>query len=111
LCWGTCTTLDAANAYFKCDDTSTGVFQGPGTGTACTPDGLSTTASDYNSCCPSGNCAAATATTCPSGRSESCDLRTAPMIAAGCAPCGLNAGATVSVTDANGVVATIILKA
>jgi len=108
---GTCTTIDAANAYFKCDDTSTGVFQGPGTGTACTPDGLSTTPSDYNSCCPSGNCAAATATTCPSGRSESCDLRTAPMIAAGCAPCGLNAGATVSVTDANGVVATIILKA
>ena len=38
------------------------------------------------------------------------DQRTAPMIAAGCSPCGLNVGATVSVTDAIGVVATIILR-
>lgn len=40
------------------------------------------------------------------------DHRTAGMISDGCAPCGLAAnGATVSVTDAAGVVATIILKA
>ena len=40
-----------------------------------------------------------------------CDQRTAPMIAAGCSPCGLNAGATVSVTDALGTVTTIVLTA
>ena len=39
-----------------------------------------------------------------------CDVRTAPMVAAGCNPCGLNEGATVSVTDAAGTVVTIILK-
>lgn len=39
-----------------------------------------------------------------------CDVRTAPMIAAGCVPCGVAAGAsTVSVTDANGTVVTITL--
>ena len=39
------------------------------------------------------------------------DRRTAGMIAAGCSPCGLNAGATVSVTDAAGVVTTVVLRA
>ena len=43
--------------------------------------------------------------------SGSCDSRSAAMIAAGCAPCGSSSGNTVSVTDTNGVVATIILKA
>jgi hypothetical protein len=39
-----------------------------------------------------------------------CDVRTPTMIANGCNPCGVVAGgATVSVTDAAGVVATIIL--
>lgn len=39
-----------------------------------------------------------------------CDVRTAPMIAAGCVPCGISAGSsTVSVTDANGVTVTIVL--
>ena len=40
-----------------------------------------------------------------------CDVRTAPMIAANCKPCALNEGDTVSVTDALGTVATIIIKA
>lgn len=39
-----------------------------------------------------------------------CDKRTAPMISAGCVPCGLNAGSTVSVTDAVGTVVTIVLR-
>ena len=39
------------------------------------------------------------------------DRRTAGMIAAGCVPCGLSADTTVSVTDAAGVVTTIVLKA
>jgi len=40
-----------------------------------------------------------------------CDARTAGMISNGCSPCGLQAGATVSVTDALGVVTTIVLRA
>ena len=38
-----------------------------------------------------------------------CDARSAAMIAAGCNPCGVQAGATVSVTDALGVVYTLVL--
>lgn len=38
------------------------------------------------------------------------DLRTAGMISDGCEPCGLQAGATVSVTDAAGVVTTVVLR-
>lgn len=40
-----------------------------------------------------------------------CDKRTAGMVSAGCEPCGLKAGSTVSVTDSLGTVTTIILKA
>ena len=39
------------------------------------------------------------------------DHRTAGMISDGCVPCGLQAGATVSVTDAAGTVYTVILRA
>ena len=39
------------------------------------------------------------------------DRRTAGMIAAGCSPCGLNAGATVTVTDSQGTAVTIVLRA
>ena len=39
-----------------------------------------------------------------------CDKRTAQMITDGCVPCGVHAGDTVSVTDAIGVVATIIVR-
>jgi hypothetical protein len=57
-------------------------------------------------------CAAVTpchdAGTCTYG---SCDARSGAMIASGCVPCGVNAGSTVSVTDALGTVATIILRA
>jgi len=38
------------------------------------------------------------------------DKRTAPMIAAGCVPCGLSDGNTVSVTDSLGTVTTVIMK-
>lgn len=40
-----------------------------------------------------------------------CDSRTAQMITDGCNPCGLQAGSTVTVTDANGVSVTKILAA
>jgi len=39
------------------------------------------------------------------------DRRTAPMIAAGCTPCSVSEGSTVTVTDAAGASVTIILKA
>ena len=39
------------------------------------------------------------------------DNRTAPMISAGCTPCGVNAGSTVTVTDALGTNVTIIVRA
>ena len=39
------------------------------------------------------------------------DRRTAGMIAAGCSPCGLNAGATVTVTDSQGTAVTIVVRA
>lgn len=39
------------------------------------------------------------------------DLRTAQMILDGCAPCGLQAGSTVTVTDAAGVSVSITLRA
>ncbi len=40
-----------------------------------------------------------------------CDQRSAPMISAGCNPCGVQAGATVTVTDAAGVSTTVVLTA
>jgi hypothetical protein len=53
------------------------------------------------------------ATACADSRSFGAvmDRRTAGMISNGCAPCALNEGATVSVTDSIGTVVTVILKA
>jgi hypothetical protein len=56
--------------------------------------------------CPSGTCAGSGF---GPGVNTVTDFRTGPMIAAGCNPCGLNEGATVSVTDSIGTVTTIIL--
>ena len=39
-----------------------------------------------------------------------CDVRTAPMISNGCAPCGLQSGSTVTVTDDTGASVSIVLK-
>jgi hypothetical protein len=39
-----------------------------------------------------------------------CDMRSGAMITAGCNPCGLQGGSTVTVTDALGTQATIILQ-
>ena len=76
----------AASALNQCCNNNTQVCTDPGA--ACT---------DYRSTCQ--------------GVTTMCDVRTAPMIAAGCNPCGLQQGATVSVTDSLGTVATIILRA
>lgn len=57
-------------------------------------------------------CASGTESVCAQANGGVDDKRSAGMIAAGCNPCGINAyNATVSVTDANGVVVTKILKA
>lgn len=45
------------------------------------------------------------------GKGTVCDQRTAPMIAAGCNPCGLQVGSTVTVTDQIGATVTLILRA
>ena len=62
-----------------------------------------------------GNESCASVTSCYDGATCTygvCDSRSAAMIAAGCAPCGAAAaGATVTVTDANGVQFTKILTA
>ena len=50
-------------------------------------------------------------TECGSMAEAVCDNRSAGMISAGCNPCGLQSGVTVTVTDANGVSVTIILRA
>ena len=42
--------------------------------------------------------------------SDACDSRSAGMISAGCAPCGLQSGSTVTVTDSIGVQTTIIVR-
>lgn len=60
--------------------------------------------------CGTGICATRQAGNGEGRFSTICDQRTAPMIAAGCNPCGLAAGSsTVSVTDSLGTVTTIIL--
>jgi hypothetical protein len=39
-----------------------------------------------------------------------CDRRSAGMIAAGCKPCGVQSGSTVTVEDALGTQTTIVLR-
>lgn len=39
-----------------------------------------------------------------------CDVRTGPMISGGCAPCGLQNGSTVTVTDALGTSVSIVVR-
>ena len=50
------------------------------------------------------NCTGATPLCVPDDGGALCDVRTAPMIAAGCNPCGVSSGSkTITVTDAQGV--------
>lgn len=66
-----------------------------------------------------GSCGTGICSTRQAGNGEGrfstvCDQRTAPMIAAGCTPCGLiatGAGTTVTVTDSVGVQTTVVLRA
>lgn len=67
-------------------------------------------------CCPTAQpvCPGTDTSVCqaPVGNysTQHCDSRTAPMIAAGCNPCGIAAGDMITVTDSLGVSATIILS-
>jgi len=63
-----------------------------------------------NSVSPGSGCNGATCASLTAGGSL-CDKRSAGMISGGCTPCGLETGSTVSVTDALGTVATVILTA
>lgn len=75
------------------------VCNGDGSGGTCTCSGKHTTGVSPCSRCSN---------VLPPG--ALCDKRTVPMISAGCNPCGLQNGSTVSVTDSIGTVATIILR-
>jgi len=108
-------------ALYKCDDTfdtCSTVLGGVAMNFAFEPDtcgcgthnghpnnGSTGTVSCGNLCSPGDTC------TCAKTKGAMQDRRTAPMIAANCNPCGLNEGATVSVTDGNGVTTTVILRA
>ena len=116
---GTC--LNAAVAkeiIFGCNDQVLTCDAGPLSG-PCSP----TAPSAASMTCHNGNCAGTPGAISCTGvtacndtsfgnlTTAFCDGRTAPMIAAGCVPCGVNSGATVTVTDAVGVAVTVILRA
>lgn len=86
---GACGGLDITNAA------ANSCCTGPGGANRCDSSG------PYNNCPPPVD---------GSISNSMCDQRSAPMIASGCAPCGLSFGATVSVTDSVGVVTTIIIR-
>lgn len=111
---------------YKCNDTA---FNTPNCGEASAASPMVCTNGNITNCCNLGiacdgtgsggvcTCGKHTDTVAPCTRCSNvvpagtlCDMRTAPMISAGCNPCGLQNGSTVSVTDSLGTVATIILK-
>jgi hypothetical protein len=107
---------------YGCNDVATTSCTGntvDGTGCAVSPTSPCK-AGDCDSNCTSGNCSGLQAfrgadTPCAHDANLSgggmCDTRSAGMISNGCNPCGLQAGSTVTVTDALGVSVTITLKA
>ena len=114
---GACTSVGTGTTVLrKCDDSS-------GVGDCTTTSQCTAPAASSMTCCAGGctclqacgNCTS-TCADLQAGTScghvvVTCDQRTAPMIAAGCNPCGVHAGATVSVTDSIGTVVTAILRA
>lgn len=106
----TCTTANpAVTAQYGCNDQliSCGAYGGAN---CATPDSVASV------CCPTPTACTDGSLSCPNflntdGYQCQLDTRTGPMIAANCEPCGIHAGgSTVSVLDANGVTATIILR-
>ena len=111
-CFGTGQVIDTKNLKYGCDDV-VDICQDAALSGSCTP----APAISAQFCgSPNPQCAVCTYTACNDPAMGNlivvgpCDNRTAPMIAAGCAPCGLQAGSTVSVTDSMGTVTTIILR-
>lgn len=102
-----CATNSANSALYDADGPCPGgtccSFCGDG-GSACTADqNVATAMRQFADC-------TGMTLTCNESGGTTCDSRTATMISNGCSPCGLNAGATVSVTDALGTVTTIVLR-
>jgi hypothetical protein len=119
-CWtcngANCTAGDCAsiisplNVRYNCDDT----LNACSTTENCTP---APATSEVDKCC-NGNTNQCLNNDCIdvrtggcTGVTTMCDQRTAQMITDGCSPCGLNEGATVTVTDAVGTQVTIVMKA
>jgi len=108
---------------FGCNDVATTSCVGnsvDGTGCAVSPTSPCK-GGDCQTNCDSGNCSGQVPafrgadTPCTHdanlGGGGMCDTRSAGMISNGCNPCGLQAGSTVTVTDALGTSVTITLKA
>lgn len=121
-------TVDVAVDTYSCADVKTGTCASGGTGPFNCPDaGHQITCSSLPKCkgtnTEPGNCncgggsfpgttGVSPCTYCnASANGTVCDKRTATMISNGCTPCGLQAGATVTVTDALGTQTTIVLRA
>lgn len=110
----TCTTANpSVTAQYGCDDAyiAGSCLVAWGGANCATPDSVASV------CCPTATHPCTDGSlSCPNfansdGYRCQLDVRTAPMIAAGCVPCGgAAAGATVTVTDAIGVQTTIILR-
>ena len=93
---------------FGCNDVATAVCNtAPGSCAGSTPAVSALPCIGALSGCDKPECST---TGCTDGKQVLTDTRTAPMIAAGCNPCGLQSGSTVSVTDSMGTVTTIILR-
>lgn len=119
---GTC-ICGLYGCIYKCDDSLSAFSSGPAGCTtpiptlfrefiagACMPT-CTPPASTCNAVCsPSIPTASINCSTIPGGGTMN-DMRSGAMISAGCNPCGLNAGSTVSVTDSLGTVYTLILSA
>lgn len=116
---GTCTSASVGvGGEYDCNDVWTSAL--PGDPSPC--DRIATcspalSAGLLSGCCSGNTSACVTVpcvdvrTGCPSGVTKMCDQRSAGMISDGCNPCGLQQGATVTVTDALGTQTTIVLTA
>lgn len=127
-CLAATTGVVAVYKVYKCNDTLNGSCSSTSFPLNC-PDGahqlactsttkcVSNNASGGNCNCGDGNFQGETGKTgcdvCGSDVSggSTCDVRTNTMITNGCAPCGVQAGAVITVTDSAGVSASITLRA
>lgn len=117
---GTCTAIAIiARGEYDCNDVWVSALVGDPTPCDRVTNCPSTPSpGTFSSCCSGntvicdGSSPCVDARSAPNGKSfQMCDKRSAPMISGGCNPCGLQAGSTVTVTDADGTQTTVIMRA